>query len=361
VEQSAASTLGNESLPMLSVIVPIYNSTVQLKRCLAALAQSRNANFEVIVVDDGSTEPVAPLVLDAGFRYVRLEGPMGPARARNHGAEIARGQYLAFIDADVCVQPDTLACMAQVLGNDDQWDAVIGTYDDEPDDDGLISQFKNLIHSYVHRSCAGPINSFWSGCGAMRRDIFQKAGGFDARLFPRPSIEDMELGFRISAQGNRILLDGRIRATHLKRWTLWNLLRTDIFDRGIPWIRLMWCHRNAKNLLNDKTSQRISILLTYLAAVAVLSAGLYPVACLLAPPSALIVTALNLDFYRFFARRRGFWRTLAIMPLHWLYFYSCGFCVVAGTAQHFLLDRHRARQPVIPHPGRNQTDLVHHC
>jgi glycosyltransferase involved in cell wall biosynthesis len=70
----------------LSVIVPVYNGTDDLQRCLAALAASHYSAFDVLVVDDGSTEPVEPVVHAYGFAYRRLDGPQGPAQARNLGA-----------------------------------------------------------------------------------------------------------------------------------------------------------------------------------------------------------------------------------------------------------------------------------
>src|SRR5215468_4477636 len=83
--------------PTLSVVVPVYNGTKDLQQCLTALASSQYDDFDVLVVDDGSTEPVEPLVTVHGFHYMRINGPGGPARARNIGAAHVSGQYLVFI------------------------------------------------------------------------------------------------------------------------------------------------------------------------------------------------------------------------------------------------------------------------
>ena len=71
--------------PLLSVIVPVYNSQRELEQCLTALAKSHYEDFEVWVVDDGSTVPIKPVVRAHGFNYLRIEGPNGPARTRNQG------------------------------------------------------------------------------------------------------------------------------------------------------------------------------------------------------------------------------------------------------------------------------------
>jgi hypothetical protein len=170
----------------------------------------------------------------------------------------------------------------------------------------------------------------------MRRDIFLAHGGFDEVRYRRPAIEDIELGTWVSAAGHRIILDKRIRAKHLKRWTLKSLLKTDIFDRGIPWTRLMLRAGAAANILNVKTAQRVSVALVYLTALLVIAAIWQPLALAVAAASALAVTAINLDFYRYFMERKGLWFTLRVVPLHWLYFLYCGVCVILGTLLHHL-------------------------
>ncbi|MCI0336966.1 MAG: glycosyltransferase [Acidobacteria bacterium] len=326
----------SQTAPMFSVIVPVYNSHKELAQCLASLTGSQFDDFEVIVVDDGSEIPIEPLVVKNGFRYLRIDGPGGPARARNRGAQSARGRFVVFIDADVCVQHDTLALLAQAFTEDRTIDAVIGSYDDSPAHPGFISQYKNLFHHYVHQNSTGDIKTFWSGCGAMRRDTFLDFGGFDEERYRRPAIEDIELGTWVSAAGHRIVLDGRIRVKHLKKWTFVNLLMTDIFDRGIPWTRLMLRAGEVVKTLNVTSAQRLSVALTYLTLFVLLAAVLYPKLSLGAAALALTVTLLNLDYYRFLNNRQGLWFTLRVMPLHWLYFLYCGFCAVSGTMLHYL-------------------------
>jgi glycosyltransferase involved in cell wall biosynthesis len=322
--------------PALSVIVPVYNSRAELEQCLAALAKSEYDDFEVLVVDDGSTEPIEPLTRAYGFGYMRIDGPGGPARARNRGVEHARGRYLVFVDADVCVHSDTLTLFADVFARDPTVDAVVGSYDNAPACPGFISQYKNLFHHYIHQHNNGEIQTFWSGCGAMKRDLFRAFGGFDEERYRRPAIEDIELGTWISAAGHRIVLDGRIKAKHLKRWTLWNLLKTDIFDRGVPWTRLMLRAGSVVSTLNVTPVQRLSVALVYLTPLALLAALFWPMALIAAASLALTVTLLNWDFYRFYLKRQGAWFTLRVGPMHWLYFLYCGFSAVWGTLLHYL-------------------------
>ncbi len=95
--------------PRISVIVPVYNDAAHLRKCVAALRNSSYPNYEIIVVDDGSTDDTPELIRDLPVRSVRLERKSGPAAARNCGAAAALGDYFFFIDADVCVKPQTLS------------------------------------------------------------------------------------------------------------------------------------------------------------------------------------------------------------------------------------------------------------
>jgi GT2 family glycosyltransferase len=319
------------STPLFSVIVPVYNSQLQLEQCLAALAKSHYKNFEVWVVDDGSTVPVKLVPEAYGYGLIRIDGPGGPARARNLGAEKARGRYIVFIDADVCIHSDTLALFADVFAQDPTIDAVVGSYDETPACPNFISQYKNLFHHFVHQKNHGEVQTFWAGCGAMKRETFVALGGFDQQHYRRPACEDIELGIRMKMAGFRIILDTRIKAQHLKCWSLWGLLTTDIFDRGVPWMNLMLRAGAMTNTLNVAPVQRLSVGLVCLTLLALLTSALWPSMLIAAAGLASFVTSLNLDLYGFYLKKRGLWFALRAIPMHWVYFLCCGLSVVGGA------------------------------
>ncbi len=107
-----------------------------------------------------------------------------------------------------------------VFTNEPDVSAVFGAYDTQPEAPQLVSQYRNLLHHFVHSQSAGEAETFWGGCGAIRREVFLEAGRYDEWSYPRPQIEDVELGHRVRALGHRILLRPEIQCTHLKRWTL---------------------------------------------------------------------------------------------------------------------------------------------
>ncbi|MCP4609823.1 MAG: glycosyltransferase [Planctomycetes bacterium] len=322
-----------------TVIVPAYNPGRDLEYCLEALAQSTYEHFDVLVVDDGSTESIKKLVDRFGYWYLRIDGPGGPGCARNRGVEQTTTDYVIFIDADVCVHPDTIERIMQNFTGDKDLAAVIGTYDDSPVDPGFLSQYRNMFHHYTHCQSAGQVTTFWSGCGAIRRDIFIRYGGFDEQRYRCPAIEDIELGTWIAADGGRIVLDQTIQCKHLKRWSFSNMVKTDIFQRGIPWIDLMLRSGKAAKILNVTGSQRLSVGLVFTASTLIVLAIWWPWALLGTVASIIAVTLLNIKLYHFFASRRGLWFTIKSLLLHWLYFGCCGISVIAGTIRFYASGR----------------------
>jgi glycosyltransferase involved in cell wall biosynthesis len=281
---------------VISVIIPVKNSERELRRCLAALRRSRYLDYECIVVDDGSTDGSARAAEEHGCRVLRCPRSQGPARARNLGSREARGNILFFIDADVCVHPDSVGRVAASFADDSELDAVIGSYDEDPDSPDFLSQYKNLMHCFVHQTGKERASTFWSGCGAIRREVFEWYSGFSEE-YRRPAIEDIELGYRMLADGRKTLLDKNLRVQHLKAWTFWRLLKTDIFDRGIPWTELILRDSSMPNDLNIQISQRISVALVALMLLAVVLLAVHFKGLFLVPLLLLLVLLLSLYWF----------------------------------------------------------------
>jgi hypothetical protein len=148
------------------------------------------------------------------------------------------------------------------------------------------------MHCFVHQTGHEQASTFWSGCGAMRRDVFLAHSGFD-ESYARPAIEDIELGYRLYQAGHRMALDKNLRVKHLKKWTFWNLLKTDILDRGIPWTELILRDRNMPNDLNLQLSQRISVALAFLSVGIALLMTVYWRGFFLTPVFALLLFVMG--------------------------------------------------------------------
>jgi glycosyltransferase involved in cell wall biosynthesis len=311
--------------PDITVILPVYNGSAFLARCLTTLTACDYRSFDCIVVNDGSTDGSAAIARKFPVRVLDLAGgPFGPAYARNRGAEAARGEILFFVDADVMLVPDALHRTAMHFHEQPTLAAAFGSYDALPEAQGVVSQYRNLLHHFVHQNGQSEASTFWAGCGAIRRSVFETIGGFDEKRYTTASIEDIELGYRLRNAGFTILLDKSLQGKHLKQWNLFSLLRTDILRRAIPWTRLILETGKIPSDLNLKWGQRVSLGLTALAlGLAVLSpiAPRLLVACGVA---LLTVLFLNRKLYGFFLRQKGILFTAACIPLHLLYFVCSG-------------------------------------
>jgi hypothetical protein len=275
----------------LSAVIPATDGRPTLEQAVRAVETARAAPEELIVVD-------------------RPAG-LGPAAARNLGARRASGEVIVFIDADVEVHADAFERIRAAFEEDAELAAVFGSYDDDPGGDGLVSDFRNLLHHYVHQQGAGPAATFWAGLGAIRREALLELGGFDEERYPRPSIEDVELGARLFRKGGRILLDPGLQGKHLKTWTLPGMVETDLLDRGVPWLRMMLADRSHSSVLNLGWRHRIGA-----GAAVALIAALVRRNFQLAAVLVVLLLAIDGDFYGLLWRRRGARLLAAGIPLH---------------------------------------------
>ncbi len=348
------------TLPTLkiSIVIPVYEGGQAFTQCLEMVRQYGTIAYEVIVVVDGQDDASARLARQAGHRVIQLNQNAGPAKARNIGAQFAQGEILFFLDADVALSCDTLS-QIQSRFQQSACDALIGSYDDRPGAPNFLSQYKNLLHHHTHQCARQEASTFWGACGAIRRSIFLQIGGFDER-YRQPSIEDIELGYRLRRLGYRIVLDKQVQVKHLKRWGVRSLLKADFFYRALPWTQLIWRDRNFVNDLNLDTSSRLSVVLVYgMVGVALLSLR-WTVLWPLAIACAMALLFLNASVYRFFWEKRSLSFALRVIPWHWLYYAYSGIAFVLGTLQYWShqekLKPTPKRSPVIEFATASQPD-----
>ncbi len=322
--------------PLISIITPVYNGGYAFVCSLLAIEQSQFDNYELIVIDDGSTDESAAIAKKFGAKVLQTSGREGPGSARNLGAKIAKGEYLCFIDADCEIQDDALAKLAQTLQSKPKIDALFGSYDDQPKATNFIAQYKNLMHHYVHQQGNEDASTFWAGFGVVKRSIFLEVGGFDTEQFPRPSIEDIELGYRLKQNNASIYLAKNLQVKHHKAWKFFGLIKTDLFDRGIPWTKLLLSNQsNVVNDLNLQTSSRISVVAIYTLILCLIASIFNPAAIIVGSISAITLLYLNWDVYRFFYQKRGLAFAIAVIPAHWTYYVYGGLSFVLGTLSYW--------------------------
>ncbi len=327
--------------PRISVIIPVHNEERTIQRCLDSVYATKYPYLEVIVVDDYSNDESVSVAACFPCRIIRLKQNMGPAFARNKGAEKASGEILFFTDSDVCLHEDTLEMVANEFKTRPDLSAVLGSYGKDTTYSNFFSVYKNLVHHYGHQTAREDASTFWSGCGAIRKEVFDEVGGF-SKDYKKPSIEDIALGYRLSKRGRRIYLDKQMQVTHCKRYTFFSLIKSDIMDRAVPWTELMLTERVFKNDMSTKSSNIFSTAVAFLALFALISTGVFWHSIYVFAFLFVSFILLNLSFYRFIFKERGVLFTIKSILMNYLSYLYSGAGLLIGIACYlkgFLLKR----------------------
>lgn len=330
----------------ISVIIPIHNGGKYLERCLDALIESSYSSFEIIVVDDCSTDDTVAIARQKRVTILQLSGRSGVSVARNFGAQHARGDILFFIDSDILVKRETVKLIADCFQQHTDIAAIFGSYDDKPQEENFISQYRNLFHHFNHQNSDTEASTFWTGCGAIRKSVFDEMGGFRDSF-----MEDVELGYRIRKKGYRILLDKDLQVKHLKQWNFLSMLRTDICKRAIPWSRLILETKFMPKELNLLPSHKVSSVSVALMILLVpflffghtefYNVPVVPAAGFFLSILFVSFLILNRKLYSFYARKKGLRFMVQVIPLHFLYYIYSGVAFVACWISYKLFIRPR--------------------
>jgi glycosyltransferase involved in cell wall biosynthesis len=195
--------------PLVSFVIPVRNDQLRLQFCLDSIRENDYPPdlVEVIVVDNGSTDDSAHVARNAGATVLSV--PHGSvAELRNLGAARARGEVLAFVDADHTIVTGWIRSAVSILSNDDV--AAVGAPCHAPEPGTWVQRRYNLFRSHPP-SCVH-VNWLGSGNLAIKRSRFLSAGGFDGRL---AACEDVDLCIRLRAGGGRIVSAPMLRSVHL--------------------------------------------------------------------------------------------------------------------------------------------------
>lgn len=197
----------SQKRPLISVIIPTYNRAHLVGRAIQSVLNQTFQDFEIIVVDDGSTDNTEEVVRafnDPRIHYIRHKGNYGASAARNTGIRVAKGEYVAFLDSDDEWSPTKLELQVRAFrALDDSYALVFGCIE-HVDEEGVpiaigkLPMSHSLFHQLLRRNVLG------SCSGAMiRKSVLSEVGGFDERL---PARQDLDLWLRISATYNIYIL-----------------------------------------------------------------------------------------------------------------------------------------------------------
>lgn len=229
----------------ISVIIPNHNGAATIRCCLDAVFASAYDNFEVIVVDDCSTDNSVGIISKFPCKLIQLDKHSGASKARNEGARNSSGEILFFTDADCVLQKNTLSVVGKSFP-DDKKIMVGGSYTKMPFDDNLFSIFQSLFINYSETKKESP-DYVAAHAMAISSEVFNKSGGFPEAFLP--IIEDVEFSHRLRRSGVRLAINPDLLVQHIfnftlaksirnafrksKYWTIYSLKNRDLFaDSG---------------------------------------------------------------------------------------------------------------------------------
>ena len=235
----------------ISVIIPNYNGSSTIGRCLEAAFSSEYDNFEVIVTDDCSTDNSAEIIKKFPCKFIFLDKHSGASRARNTGTKNSGGEILFFIDADCLLQKNTLASVNKAFLISEN--AIIGgTYTAIPYDKDFFSTFQSIFINYSETKKEPP-DYIPTHAMVIARDIFMKSGGFKENFLP--ILEDVEFSHRLRKMGYKLTMNSEILVRHIFNFTLIKSLK-NAFRKSLYWT--IYSLKN-KDLLTDSGTASIEL------------------------------------------------------------------------------------------------------
>ena len=202
----------------ISIVVPVHNGGDGFRQCLISLFKACPAPDEIIVVANGDSDGSSSLA-----RKPELGCFDSPRRSARHGPGTSApcAQRATSYCSWTRMSPSRPMPSTSQTAFDHYQDlaAIFGSYDDAPGASNFLSQYKNLLHHYIHQTSHERACTFWGACGSDSPDGIPWIGGFD-ECYQLPSIEDIELGYRLTKNGHRIRLCKRLQVKHLKHWRL---------------------------------------------------------------------------------------------------------------------------------------------
>lgn len=257
--------LAESGLPRVSVIIPVKDRAEDLRNCLKSLAALDYPRelLEIIVVDDGSSDTTPEVARELGARLVH-SGSVGggPAAARNRGADVARGEILAFIDSDCTASPQWLRELLPVFA--DPRVAAVGGWVDGMHHAAPLDRYEAVMSSLnlgrrAMTGGAGGDTFYLPSCNLLlHRSAFAAAGGFRAELQVG---EDVDLTWRLRDAGRSIVYLPKGSVCHAHRSRLWPFMKRR-FDYGTSEGMLQQLHpvRGKKMLLPPALSVILGLL-----------------------------------------------------------------------------------------------------
>jgi len=320
----------------ISIIIPNHQGGSTIGKCLEAVFASRYRNFEVLVVDDCSSDNSIEVIKGFPCTLIRLDTHSGAAQARNIGASHSHGDILFFTDADCILQQDTLSIVNQATSRADPDVIIGGTYTRIPFDNSFYSLFQSVFINYSETREVQHPDYIATHALVIDAASFHKSGGFTDMYLP--ILEDVDFSHRLRQAGYRLVMKPAIQVQHIFNFSLYRSLRNAI-RKSMYWTMYSI---NKGDVLVDSGTASIGLktnVAAWFSCVLLLLAFIFTgnnVYILFTPLIQAINLFLNMGLLKAFYRTKGFRFAFAAISYYLLlYPLAVGTGALAGLARHF--------------------------
>ncbi len=331
-------------MPQISVVVTAHNNAGLLARCLASVVESRCRDFELIVVDDASTDEAVMTAKRFTDKVIAFECHRGTNAARVAGYTLAKGDLIINLDADVVVFPDTFKKVIASFAAHPEAVAVTGILSKQHPFQNFSSQYKNLYMHFIFIRLPERVTFLYGSLYGFRREI---ANEYVSNI---RGAEDTMFGQRLCSLGKKIYLDKTLEVEHLKHYDLLKLIRND-FNIPFHWACIFLEYNGIRQMvkggggfahasLRQLTGIGFAAIVVLLIVAQILGSPVLPY--LLAGAVAWVL--LNEDFFVFLKKEKGAWfaaRSIAFTFLDQIVMLSG---IISGLI-HFSMRRSNSKAP----------------
>lgn len=331
----------------ISVVIPVFNGGQVLSACLEAVQKSTFTDYELVVVDDGSSDDTARIAKSLADRVVTHPRNRGTAYARATGVEAARSGLIVFVDADVLLNPQDLGRLVAFFDAHPDVDAATGLLAESHPNPDFLSQYKNLYMHFTFRDLPKTVAFLYGSAFAIRKETFLPPGASSETVYA----EDQALAEELMLRGKRIGFLKDWQVVHLKKYTPVSILIND-FNIPYHWAKLFvslrgWgfgtLGRGGTGFAHAPAVRLFSIVIAPLALTSLALIPVWPGAGKFALAFYVSWLALNLRFFIFLSKQRGIGFYVLSVPFTFLDHLvmaagvACG--LAAGLKERLLLWR----------------------